>query len=120
MKEQLLVNTIRNALRGMQMQGRCRYIRNNTGGRTFAKPRPGGGEYRGFVRFGEPGSPDFLVFLPAGRTLHIECKSATGKLRPEQEAWKRDVERLGHVYVVVRTRAEFEGLMAVHGGEVGR
>lgn len=33
------------------------------------------------------GIPDLLVATPTGETLLVECKSAKGKLTPDQEDW---------------------------------
>lgn len=54
------------------------------------------------------GEPDFIVLLPGGRTLFVECKTATGKLTTEQQAVAAWIRKLGHVFVVVRSLAEFE------------
>lgn len=40
-----------------------------------------------FVRFGWPGCSDVLGMLRDGRLLAVECKSPTGRLRPEQAAF---------------------------------
>jgi hypothetical protein len=53
------------------------------------------------------GVPDLLIFMDGGRCLLIECKSRTGKLRPEQLAWLAWAKRLGHRCAVVRSLAEF-------------
>ena len=53
------------------------------------------------------GVPDFVVALPAGRVVWVECKSATGKLRHEQAAWLAALRSLGHTAEVVRSLPEF-------------
>lgn len=53
------------------------------------------------------GSPDFVVALPAGRTLYVEVKTSTGKLSTEQAAWIRRLQNLGHKTGVVRSLREF-------------
>lgn len=35
-----------------------------------------------------PGAPDAVIFLPTGKGLLVEVKSARGKLRPEQIRWQ--------------------------------
>jgi hypothetical protein len=52
-------------------------------------------------------APDFVLFLPAGRTLLIECKRPESKLRPDQLATKVWLEQLGHTVHVVHTETEF-------------
>lgn len=53
------------------------------------------------VRFGTPGSPDVRVTLQ-GRAVAIECKSATGRLSPEQERWQHAHTAAGGFYIVCR------------------
>ena len=57
------------------------------------------------------GAQDFTLFLPNGRLLCIECKSATGKLTHEQQAWSKEMEMLGHAVHVVRSMEEFMKLI---------
>lgn len=56
----------------------------------------------GFIRYGFPGCPDVIGILPGGRFLGVECKTGTGRLTPDQDRFRRTVEELGGVYVVVR------------------
>jgi len=53
------------------------------------------------------GAPDFVVALPFGRTLWVECKSAKGKLRHDQAAWIATLKSLGHEAHVVRSLDQF-------------
>jgi hypothetical protein len=53
------------------------------------------------------GVPDFLIFRPENRTIFLELKTRTGKLTPEQTAWKFCAEFLGYKYAVIRSMAEF-------------
>lgn len=53
------------------------------------------------------GEPDFCVLADRGRIFFVECKSATGKLRPEQAALSAWASRLGHTIHVVRSISEF-------------
>jgi hypothetical protein len=68
--------------------------RNNTGAVRVEGNR--------FIRFGVKGSPDILGVMPDGRILCIECKSAKGRLTPEQREFGAAVLRRGGVYVVAR------------------
>ena len=56
-----------------------------------------------FVRFGKKGMPDIQGYMNDGRALFVECKSATGRLRPEQVAFLERAERAGCVVVVARS-----------------
>ena len=70
--------------------------RNNTGSYS---PRPGA-----FVRYGDVGSADILaVQAPMGRLVGVEVKSTRGRLRPAQERWGAQLERVGGQYIVART-----------------
>lgn len=53
------------------------------------------------------GVPDLVIFADKGRVIIIECKTANGKLRPEQLAWKMILERNGHQHFVVRSFGEY-------------
>lgn len=53
------------------------------------------------------GEPDFIILADGGRTLLIECKSAKGKLSPDQQAIRVHADHLGHTIHVVRSFAEF-------------
>lgn len=58
------------------------------------------------------GEPDFTLLLPAGRVLFVECKTAVGKLSPEQLGLKLWAEKLGHEIHTVRSMSEFLALTA--------
>lgn len=60
------------------------------------------GKHGRFVRFGFPGCPDILGTMPGGTSIAIECKTGTGRLTPEQDEYRRDVESLGAVFVLAR------------------
>jgi len=88
------------------------FIRNNSG----AMPVIDGKNKRRYIKFGDKGSPDFLVWLPyittdgvhvVGihilRSIAIEAKSETGKQSADQIKWQADFEKLGGVYYLVRS-----------------
>ena len=54
-----------------------------------------------WVKFGFPGCSDIIGQLKDGRFLAIECKSATGRLKPEQRAFLAKVGGAG-VAIVAR------------------
>lgn len=51
------------------------------------------------------GFPD-LIGCAAGHPLAIECKSATGRQRPEQRRWQQRFEAAGGIYIIARDVAE--------------
>ena len=59
-----------------------------------------------------PGLTDFVIAAPGGRTLWIETKSRTAKLRPEQIGFKMLLEAQGHEHHVVRSYREFCNIIA--------
>ena len=62
------------------------------------------------------GFPDVIACLkPGGRMLAIETKSKDGKLRPEQEAFRREFEAVGALYVVIRSPSELDEVLKMWG-----
>ncbi len=55
----------------------------------------------------EIGVEDFTIFLPGGKTLHLELKAKDKKQTPEQLAWAKQLEMLGHQVHVIRSMEEF-------------
>jgi hypothetical protein len=60
--------------------------------------------------FRTKGEPDFVILGDSGRVLLVECKTAKGKLSPDQLAIKAWANRLGHEIHVVRSLQEFTQL----------
>lgn len=59
---------------------------------------------------GTPGCPDFIIGYK-GRTYWIECKSATGELRPDQAAFIRMLADQGIIAAVVTNMEQFYELV---------
>jgi hypothetical protein len=60
------------------------------------------------VRFGLPGSADLEGFIrPRARFLAVECKTTSGELRKLQANYQALVERMGGVYIIARSEAQF-------------
>ena len=55
----------------------------------------------------ELGTEDFTIFLPAGRTLHVECKARNEKPSPQQLSWATELRMLGHTVHFVWSFEEF-------------
>lgn len=53
------------------------------------------------------GEFDFIILADRGRNFHIECKTKTGKLTPEQAGIHKWANKLGHCPYVVRSFEEF-------------
>ncbi len=55
----------------------------------------------------EKGVCDFIIAMPNGRTLYVECKRVGSKLTLEQAAWIYEMKLLNHTVHVVETMGEF-------------
>lgn len=58
------------------------------------------------------GAPDFVLFLPNGRTAAIECKAKGGKITTDQWAWHNQLEKLGHQLWFVYNIDEFKTVVS--------
>ena len=103
MKESQIQRTIEEYLKLLENMGKLVYIKNNSG----AFPTKEGH----FVRFGKAGSPDFVVFMPNGKSIHLEVKNETGKQNPNQVAYQKMIEKLGHQYIIARNLDDVEILI---------
>lgn len=56
------------------------------------------------------GEPDITIICDGGKVLFVECKSKTGKIRPEQAALIAWAAKLGTTVHVVRSFKEFLSL----------
>jgi len=96
-------------------QKKLMYIRNNSG----AMPVVDGKNKRRYIRFGDKGSPDFLVWKPSViiayptvvgvnvlRSIALEAKSDTGKQSKDQIEWQKDFEVIGGEYYLIRNLDE--------------
>lgn len=55
----------------------------------------------------QKGTPDFIIFMPAGKVLCVECKAKGGKQTSEQQAMEAYLRKLGHAYALVFNMEEF-------------
>lgn len=53
------------------------------------------------------GEPDFIILAHGSQLRMIECKSKTGKLSTDQQAFIAHARKNGHVVFVVRTIQQF-------------
>lgn len=83
-----------------------RLWRQNTGA---AKMRDGS-----YVSFGLVGSADLSGLLRCGRRVEIEVKSATGRVRPEQERYATMIRAFGGFYVLARERLDVKRAIDEH------
>lgn len=61
-----------------------------------------------FVRGGIPGGHDVFAWLPPlGRFLGIEIKTGKDRMRPEQEGFHKNIERMGGLSLIVHSREDF-------------
>ena len=59
----------------------------------------------------QPGWPDLIIFMPRGRVILIELKSAKGVFRNEQQQLARQFMYLKHRYFKVRSFTKFIEIM---------
>ena len=111
MPEKYLVNACRQYLTMLQNQGKLYYIRNNSGGMPLSYKTKAGRLKTRFVRFGQRGSSDFIVFFNNNNAVFIEAKSDTGKLSESQEEFKVTIRALGYAFHMVKDMAEVEQIV---------
>lgn len=56
----------------------------------------------GFMRNGMKGEADIEAWTRGGNTIWIECKGPKGKQSDDQAAFQREMESMGHIYLLVR------------------
>jgi len=83
----------------------CRLFRNQVGLFFTKDGRP--------VHVGTVGTPDLWGWAPGGRALHVEVKSAQGRLRKAQEAFGATSRAAGCLHIVARSVDEFLGALHV-------
>jgi len=104
-----VIKAINDYLQIQRNQGKLMFIRNNSG----AMPIIDGKNKRRYIRFGDKGSPDFLVFIKSIldtdtyysellKTIAVEVKSETNTLSEAQMKWQEDFEKLGGEYYIIR------------------
>ena len=59
----------------------------------------------------QPGWPDLIIFMPGGKVILIELKSAKGVFRNEQQQLARQFMYLKHRYFKVRSFTKFIEIM---------
>jgi len=105
-----VIRVIDDYLQIQRNQKKLMFIRNNSG----AFPIDDGKNKRRYIRFGDKGSPDFLVWIPEGipqdlycmwvlRGIALEAKSEEGKQSKDQKEWQRDFEAIGGEYYIVKS-----------------
>lgn len=60
------------------------------------------------MTIGTPGMADIGGFLCTGRALEVEVKTESGRLRPEQENWRKVCLAMGALYILARSADEAE------------
>ncbi|SVC35948.1 uncharacterized protein METZ01_LOCUS288802 [marine metagenome] len=98
MKESEIQTAIEKVLRIYERSGSCMYIKNNSGAYKT--------DHGAFVRYGKPGSSDFLLFLKGGDNVFLEVKTLKGRQTDRQKEFQQRVERLGHRYQIVTSARE--------------
>lgn len=102
-KESAIQKMIEDHLIKLERKEKIVFIKNNTGAFKTA--------HGAYVRFGKAGSPDFLIFLKAGQIIHLEVKSETGEQNDNQIKYQIKIEKLSHLYYIVRDLSEVEKIL---------
>ena len=56
------------------------------------------------------GEPDMRIYLPMGRTLFIELKTAKGNLSENQKKYHQKLKSLGHMVHIVKAASPGEAM----------
>ena len=88
-------------LQMLENMGKVYFFRNNSFAGTFKRANGS----NGYVKNNKPGMPD-IICLYQGKYVGIEVKSSKGKQTPEQKKAQEDIERLGGIYLLVRSLEE--------------
>lgn len=97
-----------------QLQDAIRLALGNVPGLVLWRNNQGVAEIRGYkVRFGVggPGGAD-LIGIYRGRFIAVEIKTPTGRQFDEQRTFQQLVEKLGGVYVILRSVDEARAWIA--------
>lgn len=89
---------VRDCLSVLKAYGIMAWRHNNTG--IFNKKK------NKFIFHGLRGISDIIGILPNGTFLAVECKSARGRLRPEQKVFLENISRFNGLAVVARSAAD--------------
>lgn len=101
--ESSIQTAIETFLKYQENLGKLVFIKNNSGAFKTSKGS--------FVRFGKKGSPDFIVFLQNGKTLHLEIKNFSGRQQKSQKEYQQKIEDLGHLYYVAHSVEEVKKMI---------
>lgn len=88
--------TYRNLLQIELSKSGIRVFRNNTGVFFTSEGVP---TRAGLCK----GSGDLIGIMPdTGRFISIECKVGSGRVRPEQESWRKFINKMGGIAIIAR------------------
>lgn len=78
------------------------------------------GKGKGIVRAGRPGLADILASaitrqLGTAAFIWIECKSDTGQQSQDQKEFQAEVQREGHIYLLVRSSDDLKNFLTRFG-----
>lgn len=108
-----IIRAVNDYLQIQRNRKKLMFIRNNSG----AMPIVDNKNKRRYIRFGDKGSPDFLVFMGNYfaaedysfgfiKTIAVEVKSETGIQSEDQIEWQADFEKLSGEYYIIRSIEE--------------
>lgn len=101
-KESTIQTAIEEYLKILENKKKLIYIKNNSGAMKVGDR---------YIRFGRPGSPDFIVFIQGGGTLHLEVKNETGRQNKAQRGYQSLIEGLSHRYYIARSVEDVQRIL---------
>jgi hypothetical protein len=106
MKESELLKSATDWLQLLQNQEKLVFQRNN----SFAGMILRKNKTTGYIKNAKRGAGDLIIFLPNGKYLFAEAKSAAGKQSEDQKLFEEKITKLGGNYVIFRS---FEALKTI-------
>lgn len=106
MTEAQLSKSISETLNFYENMGKLVFVRNN----SFAGHIKRKNGSKGYVKNNKKGSSDYFIFMQ-DLTIHLELKSEKGKQSDNQFAYQNKIEKLGHIYKIVRSVDEVDKLI---------
>lgn len=110
MTETQLSKSISETLGFYEAMGKLVFVRNN----SFAGHIQRKDGSLGYIKNNKRGASDYYVFFKKGVCVHLEIKTEEGKISKLQEEYANKIEKLDHIYKIVRSVDEADQLIKKH------
>jgi hypothetical protein len=67
-------------------------------------------QYGARISFGCPGWADIIGTTDKGQFIAVEAKTGTGRLQPNQKAFREQVEKRGGIFITARSETDLDQL----------